>query len=354
MGCAEFCLTFGWSAEKYRKVAQRGRARLRASHVRSMSALSRAPGGRRNRARGIDPVTNSPPHRSRPSGRRRSIERTTARRRPSARRRSGHGDLPSPGTGRPRARTMGRLMMLLSRAPREVYRVFDEEDFLATRMPALRSRRRRRSRRSAPRRLSCARRPGRRVARSVAAAMAGGGALAPPEFSLRPRDRARFGRSEAQALNARRPCFPGARWAARPRRPDRPGTRSRRPGPRRRTLRRRGHRDLAGGSRARRECSPPTRRARARPASRRWRPPAAGSWCHESSASSAEERAMSRSAAQPRRTDHVATAMADPSNEGTGALSAVRSLGGRSRCKCALRDLPAAARRPARGVARTG
>lgn len=29
-GCAEFCARFGWSHEKYRKVAQRGRARLRA------------------------------------------------------------------------------------------------------------------------------------------------------------------------------------------------------------------------------------------------------------------------------------------------------------------------------------
>jgi DNA-directed RNA polymerase specialized sigma24 family protein len=29
MGCAEFCRRFGWSAEKYRKVAQRARARLR-------------------------------------------------------------------------------------------------------------------------------------------------------------------------------------------------------------------------------------------------------------------------------------------------------------------------------------
>jgi len=28
-GCAEFCRRFGWSPEKYRKVAQRGRARLR-------------------------------------------------------------------------------------------------------------------------------------------------------------------------------------------------------------------------------------------------------------------------------------------------------------------------------------
>lgn len=30
MGCDEFCRRFGWSAEKYRKVAQRARARLRA------------------------------------------------------------------------------------------------------------------------------------------------------------------------------------------------------------------------------------------------------------------------------------------------------------------------------------
>lgn len=29
LGCAEFCRRFGWSSEKYRKVAQRGRARLR-------------------------------------------------------------------------------------------------------------------------------------------------------------------------------------------------------------------------------------------------------------------------------------------------------------------------------------
>ena len=29
IGCAELCRTLGWSAEKYRKVAQRGRARLR-------------------------------------------------------------------------------------------------------------------------------------------------------------------------------------------------------------------------------------------------------------------------------------------------------------------------------------
>jgi DNA-directed RNA polymerase specialized sigma24 family protein len=30
MGCAEFCRRFGWSSEKYRKVAQRARKRLRA------------------------------------------------------------------------------------------------------------------------------------------------------------------------------------------------------------------------------------------------------------------------------------------------------------------------------------
>jgi DNA-directed RNA polymerase specialized sigma24 family protein len=29
IGCAEFCSRFGWTAEKYRKVAQRARARLR-------------------------------------------------------------------------------------------------------------------------------------------------------------------------------------------------------------------------------------------------------------------------------------------------------------------------------------
>jgi DNA-directed RNA polymerase specialized sigma24 family protein len=29
MGCAEFCDRYGWSSEKYRKVAQRARARLR-------------------------------------------------------------------------------------------------------------------------------------------------------------------------------------------------------------------------------------------------------------------------------------------------------------------------------------
>jgi DNA-directed RNA polymerase specialized sigma24 family protein len=29
-GCAEFCARHGWSSEKYRKVSQRGRARLRA------------------------------------------------------------------------------------------------------------------------------------------------------------------------------------------------------------------------------------------------------------------------------------------------------------------------------------
>jgi DNA-directed RNA polymerase specialized sigma24 family protein len=32
MGCAEFCRCFGWSSEKYRKVAQRARTRLRELH----------------------------------------------------------------------------------------------------------------------------------------------------------------------------------------------------------------------------------------------------------------------------------------------------------------------------------
>ena len=46
MGCADFCRRFNWSAEKYRKVAQRARARLRqlmadeASDVPSCTDLS--------------------------------------------------------------------------------------------------------------------------------------------------------------------------------------------------------------------------------------------------------------------------------------------------------------------------
>jgi len=64
-------------------------------------------------------------------GRRRSIERTTARRCPSVRKRPGLGELPAPGFGRPRARLGGGAVTSLRRAPREVYRLYDEEAFFA-------------------------------------------------------------------------------------------------------------------------------------------------------------------------------------------------------------------------------
>jgi hypothetical protein len=64
-------------------------------------------------------------------GRRRSIERTTARRCPSVRMRPGLGELPAPGSGRQRARLGGGAMTLLRRTPREVYRLFDEDEFFA-------------------------------------------------------------------------------------------------------------------------------------------------------------------------------------------------------------------------------
>jgi hypothetical protein len=64
-------------------------------------------------------------------GRRRSIERTTARRCPSVRKRPGLGELPAPGSGRPRAWLGGGAVTLLRRAPREVYRLYDEEAFVA-------------------------------------------------------------------------------------------------------------------------------------------------------------------------------------------------------------------------------
>jgi hypothetical protein len=62
-------------------------------------------------------------------GRRQSIERTTARRCPSARKRPGAGYLPTLAPGRPRAPAGDRTMTLLRRAPREVYRVYSEEEF---------------------------------------------------------------------------------------------------------------------------------------------------------------------------------------------------------------------------------
>jgi len=72
-----------------------------------------------------------PTHRRVPSGRGQSVERTTARRRPSARQRPEPGGSPCPASGRPRAGSGMLLMALLRRAPREVYRVFSESDFLA-------------------------------------------------------------------------------------------------------------------------------------------------------------------------------------------------------------------------------
>jgi DNA-directed RNA polymerase specialized sigma24 family protein len=44
-GCAEFCSRHGWSTEKYRKVSQRGRARLRAllSRPEIAAATARVP-----------------------------------------------------------------------------------------------------------------------------------------------------------------------------------------------------------------------------------------------------------------------------------------------------------------------
>lgn len=47
MSCAEFCAIHGWSAEKYRKVAQRARARLRAE-MYGDEAVTGSAGGRNN------------------------------------------------------------------------------------------------------------------------------------------------------------------------------------------------------------------------------------------------------------------------------------------------------------------
>jgi DNA-directed RNA polymerase specialized sigma24 family protein len=54
IGCAQFCLRFGWSKEKYRKVSQRARARLRELLEQSEEdfrarGVPSAPGGRRGR-----------------------------------------------------------------------------------------------------------------------------------------------------------------------------------------------------------------------------------------------------------------------------------------------------------------
>ena len=75
---------------------------------------------------------DSPPtHRHVPQGRRRSVDSTTMRRLPSARKRPGSGDIPAPGPGRPREARTGGPLSFLRRTPREVYRVYDADEFLA-------------------------------------------------------------------------------------------------------------------------------------------------------------------------------------------------------------------------------
>ncbi len=66
MSCAEFCRISGWSAEKYRKVAQRGRARLR--HLALLDEGSVQPVEETSEQGGRDsPVrTHPPPHRKVP------------------------------------------------------------------------------------------------------------------------------------------------------------------------------------------------------------------------------------------------------------------------------------------------
>ncbi len=64
-------------------------------------------------------------------GRRPSVERTTVRRFRPARKRPGAGELPALASGRERARFGDGTVMLLRRAPREVYRVYGHDDFLA-------------------------------------------------------------------------------------------------------------------------------------------------------------------------------------------------------------------------------
>jgi len=63
-------------------------------------------------------------------GRRQSIASTTARRCPSARKRPEVGAFPTPAPGRPRATSGHGAVGLLTRAPREVYRVLGEEEYL--------------------------------------------------------------------------------------------------------------------------------------------------------------------------------------------------------------------------------
>jgi DNA-directed RNA polymerase specialized sigma24 family protein len=112
---ADFCRIHDWSSEKYRKVAQRARTRLRSLMAGEES--------------GVPPAAQPPPG---PRARGGRLPRRAPRRFSSARQRPGSGDLPAPGPGRPRARFRGGPMMLLRRAPREVYRVYGEEEFFAT------------------------------------------------------------------------------------------------------------------------------------------------------------------------------------------------------------------------------
>jgi DNA-directed RNA polymerase specialized sigma24 family protein len=73
-----FCRRFDWSAEKYRKVAQRARARLRSVIELEATAV---PDGSATSERDTEPAhEKSPPtHRHVHRGRRRSVEHTTAR-----------------------------------------------------------------------------------------------------------------------------------------------------------------------------------------------------------------------------------------------------------------------------------
>jgi len=90
------------------------------------------PGRRRrmgNQGPTCDRIDNNT--RVRPQGRRRSIRQTTAWRSPSERVRPGSGALPPLDSGRPCPLAEGSVTRLFRREPRQVYRVYDEDDFLA-------------------------------------------------------------------------------------------------------------------------------------------------------------------------------------------------------------------------------
>ena len=130
IGCDEFCRLHGWSPEKYRKVAQRGRARLR----RLMSVEDAVPSPTRRVGSGDrdQPVTSSPPtHRlvSRCAG-----DRSDSRPPGATDPRDGgrHPGCDVTLVSAARAKRSARRMRWPRRAPREVYRVFDEQDFLDT------------------------------------------------------------------------------------------------------------------------------------------------------------------------------------------------------------------------------